>query len=70
MIEQELKLQKKYLIDYLLSKVSVEDWHAVQDAASDIREIEAKLKLLNQFFIGYGVAKLATSTEKKIGGGK
>jgi hypothetical protein len=43
----ELKNQKKQLISYLLSKVSAEDWHAVQNAASDIREIEARLEILN-----------------------
>lgn len=41
----ELQEQKKQLISYLLSKVKVEDWHAVQDAASDIREIEARLEV-------------------------
>ena len=46
---EELKKQKQYLIDYLLSKVGSEDWHAVQDAASDIREINAKLLILKLF---------------------
>ena len=46
---EELKKQKQYLIDYLLSKVSSEDWHAVQDAASDIREINAKIIILKLF---------------------
>lgn len=41
----ELQEQKKQLISYLLSKVKAEDWHAVQDAASDIREIEARLEV-------------------------
>lgn len=67
MIER-LASYREILISYLQVKVKEEDWHGVADAASDIREIETKLKLLNQ--IGYGVAKLATSTEKKIGGGK
>lgn len=40
--------EKAALVAYLLSKVKAEDWHAVQDAGSDIREIEAKLKLLAQ----------------------
>lgn len=38
---------KAELIAYLLSKVRQSDWHAVQDAASDIREIDAKLEVLN-----------------------
>ncbi len=36
------------LIAYLLSKVKSGDWHAVQDAGSDIREIDAKLELLRE----------------------
>ncbi len=42
----ELADQKAHLILYLHSKIKASDWHAVQDAASDIREIEAKLELL------------------------
>lgn len=45
MIEQ-LKERKTQLIAYLNSKILAQDWHAVQDAASDIREIEAQLKIL------------------------
>lgn len=44
----QLEHQKSSLISYLLSKVDAEDWHAVQDAASDIREIEAKLEILDK----------------------
>jgi hypothetical protein len=36
------------LIDYLYSKIAAEDFHAVQDAASDIREIDAKLSVLRE----------------------
>lgn len=45
MIEQ-LKAQKLTLIDYLKSKILANDWHAVQDATSDIREIDAEIKIL------------------------
>jgi hypothetical protein len=38
--------QRLALTAYLLSKVKAGDYHAVQDAASDIREIEAKLSVL------------------------
>ena len=38
---------KAELIAYLVSKTKQGDWHAVQDAASDIREIDAKLAVLN-----------------------
>lgn len=44
----KLKERKQILIEYLLSSVAIEDWHAVQDSASDIREIEAKLSVLLQ----------------------
>jgi hypothetical protein len=40
------KKQRAGLIAYLLVKVEAGDWHAVQDAASDIREINAKLEVL------------------------
>jgi len=40
----KLTKQKAALVAYLRSKLEAEDWHAVQDAASDIREIEAVLK--------------------------
>ena len=36
------KEQIKIMIDYLYLKVQVEDWHAVADAAMDIREMIAK----------------------------
>lgn len=43
---EELQRQKKEMVEYLKLKLSIEDWHGVQDAASDIREIEAQLKVL------------------------
>ena len=42
----ELQEQRAQLVAYLLSKVKAGDFHAVQDAASDIREIDAKLSVL------------------------
>jgi hypothetical protein len=42
----ELQEYKKQLIAYLLSKVKSGDWHAVADAAMDLREIDAKLDVL------------------------
>jgi hypothetical protein len=35
--------QRNILIKYLLMKVETEDFHAVADAAMDLREIDAKL---------------------------
>lgn len=45
-LESELLEQRGALVAYLLAKIRAEDWHAVQDAASDIREVNAKLELL------------------------
>ena len=36
----------KEMTDYLLFKVKNKDWHAVADAAMDIREFEAKLQVI------------------------
>ena len=48
MTVEDLLDQKKMLINYLLKKVQAEDWHAVQDSASDIRELDAKLEVLEE----------------------
>lgn len=37
-----LKKRKSKMVDYLLLKVSEEDWHGVADAAMDIRDIESE----------------------------
>lgn len=50
-----LNRQKAQLIDYLKSKIDAEDFHAVQDAASDIREIDAKLEVLHALALTGGV---------------
>jgi hypothetical protein len=42
----ELQKRKAGLIAYCQIKLEAGDWHAVQDAASDIRELEAKLEVL------------------------
>ena len=33
------------LVDYIHLKIKQRDWHGVSDAANDIREIEAQIKL-------------------------
>jgi len=38
--------QKKSMVEYLLLKVEQEDWHGIADAAMDIREIVAKISML------------------------
>ncbi len=41
-----LKEQKVSYIPYILNKIKEEDFHAVMDAAVDVREIEAKIDAL------------------------
>jgi len=49
-IAQDLRRRKQTIITYLMSKAqSGTDWHAVQDAASDIRELDAQLELLDRY---------------------
>lgn len=36
--------QKEVVIDYMYQKIKAEDWHAVADAAMDIRDLEAEMK--------------------------
>ena len=40
-----LKSQINSLIAYMRIKIDQGDWHAVADAAMDIRELEAKIKV-------------------------
>lgn len=42
----ELAEQREGLIVYLMAKVKAGDFHAVQDAASDIREVDAQILIL------------------------
>lgn len=42
----QLERRKSGLVVYCQMKLDAGDWHAVQDAASDIRELDAKLELL------------------------
>ncbi len=44
----ELGDQHVALLKYLTSKVTAQDWHAVADAAMDLREIDAKIDELNR----------------------
>lgn len=42
------KEQRRILIEYLLMKASIFDWHGVSDAANDLRELEAQYPELTQ----------------------
>ena len=44
----QLKFEKNQLIKYIQVKIGAEDWHAVSDAANDIREIDAKFELIKE----------------------
>lgn len=50
---EKLLAQKGKMVEYMLSKIEAEDWHAVADAAMDIREIEAEVRAYNEF-VPYG----------------
>lgn len=46
-----LKLEKRKsgMIEYMQLKIEEQDWHGVADAANDIRELEAELKVWEKF---------------------
>lgn len=39
-----LEIWRSLMLDYLKHKVADEDWHGVQDAASDLRDIDSELQ--------------------------
>lgn len=41
-----LRAERTTLIAYMRQRMDREDWHGVMDAAADIREIDAKLGVL------------------------
>lgn len=50
MNERKTKLRYNIAIleTYLKTKLEIRDWHGVADAAMDIRELEAQLRLLEE----------------------
>lgn len=44
----KLKIRKSLYVDYLKDRVDAEDWHGVQDAGSDLREVEEQISLLQE----------------------
>lgn len=42
----KLRGRKDSLVSYIYTAIAVEDWHAVADAACDLREIDAKLEVM------------------------
>jgi myosin-crossreactive antigen len=53
-IEKRIKELERAIHDmklYMEAKMMLEDWHAVADAAMDIRELEAELLTLRKFCV-------------------
>lgn len=49
--EYDRLLKRKHgMVEYLNLKTSQEDWHGVADAAMDIREIESKIKTIDDIY--------------------
>ena len=46
---ENLEAYKEKLIEYMYVKILAQDWHAVADAANDLREIDAKLEVYDSF---------------------
>jgi hypothetical protein len=52
MTEREVRVavlfdNREILLDYLKMKIEDEDWHGVQDCASDLRDVDSELKGLD-----------------------
>lgn len=48
-LETTLEEKIENRIQYLLVEVELRNWHGVQDAASDLRELELRLKLEKEY---------------------
>lgn len=47
----ELRKAKAQMEKYLDLRRQMEDWHGVMDAAADIREIEAQIKVIEELHV-------------------
>lgn len=43
---REIENRIRFMLAYMQVKIEMKDWHAVEDAASDIRDLEAEKKAL------------------------
>lgn len=43
---KDIETRIKFMVEYLDVKIQTKDWHAVEDAGSDIRDLEAEKKAL------------------------
>lgn len=46
---KKLFKERNRLIDYLCSKVEVEDWHGASDACNDLRDVDASLTIVDEW---------------------
>ena len=55
----DLDEQISSMVEYMQLKIQAEDWHAVADAAMDIREIESEMKALKDMVGNLELLKIA-----------
>ena len=41
---EQLVENKRVMLAYMQNRIAEEDWHGVEDAGSDVRDIEAEMK--------------------------
>jgi hypothetical protein len=46
------KTRRRRMLDYLELKVEEQDWHGVQDAASDLRDLDERIKAFKEILNG------------------
>lgn len=45
----KIEMKRSKLHDYIILKLDERDYHAIADAAMDLRELEARSKVLNDY---------------------
>ena len=60
----KLEVQRVRLHDYILMKLESRDYHAVADAAMDLRELDVEVKILVEQYDQAQKAKTAISSGK------
>lgn len=56
--------KKRTLIEYMRTKIEEGDWHAVSDAANDLRVLEATDGINTKVFVESGIV----ATREQVGG--
>lgn len=46
--KEQIETERIRMHDYILLKLRKQDYHAVADAAMDLRELDAKLEIINE----------------------